>query len=194
MKITRKKFIESLRKEGDSIALDDLNDLIEYYEELLDEQEIASDDYVPEDYDYRKIINEFKLSDAYKEVKKEKKTSVKKSISLIILSIICMPILFLLLLFVAPVLLIVPIGLFIFAIIAIIFLITSFSLLYSFSTSSTFLFILGIILIIFSCIYLCICSLIAIIKFIAKKFSNIVMKKKKFNFNTNKFKEYSSKK
>lgn len=81
---------------------------------MLDGKEIASDDYVPEDYDYRKIINEFKLSDAYKEVKKEKKTSVKKSISLIILSIICMPILFLLLLFVAPVLLIVPIGLFYF--------------------------------------------------------------------------------
>lgn len=191
MRATRKDFIEGLRKEGVSISSDELKDLIKYYEELLDEQEIKEDDYVPEDYDYRKIINEFKLSDAYKGVKKEKKTSVKKSLSLIILSIISMPILLLLLIFVAPFLLIIPIGLFVFIIIAIGFLMTSFSLIWYFGTSSTFLFILGIILIIASCTYFCVYSLIAIIKFIAQKFYNIVMRNK---FNTSKFKEYTSKK
>lgn len=90
---TRKDFIDGLRREGYSIPLDDLKDLIEYYEELLDEQEIGKDDYVPDEYDYKKIIREFKLSGAYKEVKTEKKNSVKKSLSLIILSIVCMPIL-----------------------------------------------------------------------------------------------------
>lgn len=194
MKTTRKDFIDGLRKEGYSIPLDDLKDLIEYYEELLDEQEIGKDDYVPDEYDYKKIIREFKLSGAYKEVKTEKKTSVKKSLSLIILSIVCMPILLVLLIFISPGLLLIPIGLFVFSIIAFVFLVTSFSLIWSFGTSSTFLFILGIILIICACLYLCIYSLVAIIRFVARKFSDIALKNKKFNFNANNFKKYTSKK
>lgn len=74
-----KDFIDGLRREGYSIPLDDLKDLIEYYEELLDEQEIGKDDYVPDEYDYKKIIRNLNYQVHTKKLRLKRKLQLKIS-------------------------------------------------------------------------------------------------------------------
>lgn len=175
MKMTRKEFIEALTKEAKGMPKEELLQLIKYYEEILDEQNIFENDFVSADYNPKKIINDFKLENNFKNFNENKKNGFKNSILLIVLSILSMPTLLILLLIAIPIIIALPIIL----IVLFSIFVAMFSLIFTFTGLPFLLFCLGGIFVIVALIILIIQSILHLFKYLAKKFSSIAMKNKK---------------
>ncbi len=95
--MTRKEFIQRLKKEGSSIPTKEINNLVSYYEEILDDENISDYDEIPEKYNPKKIIEEFKKSnnftDSSFEYDKINDRKIIKRIIIILLLLMLLPIL-----------------------------------------------------------------------------------------------------